>query len=81
LNAHPLKCFFITHLHSDHTADLTDFIFTPAVLDRNAPLEIYGPKGLKNMVNHLMKAFKENMDIRVQGLLGMRMDRRLTHMK
>ena len=68
LDARQLKRLFITHLHSDHTAGLTDFIFTPAVLDRNTPLEIYGPKGIKNMVNHSMKAFKEDMDIRIHGL-------------
>jgi ribonuclease BN (tRNA processing enzyme) len=68
LDANQLKRLFITHLHSDHTAGLTDFIFTPAVLDRNAPLEIYGPKGIKYMVNHFMKAFKEDMDIRIHGL-------------
>ena len=68
LDAHQLKRLFITHLHSDHTAGLTDFIYTPAVLDRNAPLEIYGPKGIKYMINQFMKAFKEDMDIRIHGL-------------
>src|ERR1700741_4593843 len=44
LQASQLRKLFITHLHSDHTSGYPDFIFTPAVLDRNAPLQVYGPK-------------------------------------
>lgn len=63
-----LKKLFITHLHSDHTVGYADIIFTPAVLDRNAPLEVYGPAGLKNMTNYLMKAYSEDISIRINGL-------------
>ncbi len=68
LEASALKHLFITHLHSDHTVGYPDMIFTPAVLDRNAPLEVYGPKGLQEMTHHIMAAYKEDMDIRLKGL-------------
>src|SRR5215813_1295002 len=63
-----LRRLFITHLHSDHTAGLPDFILTPAVLERDAPLEIYGPPGIKKMIDHLLKAYAEDVDIRLHGL-------------
>ncbi len=62
-----LKVAFVTHLHSDHTAGYPDLIFTPAVLDRNAPLEVYGPKGLSAMTKHILKAYGEDMRIRLHG--------------
>jgi ribonuclease BN (tRNA processing enzyme) len=63
-----LKTLFITHLHSDHTVGLPDVIFTPAVLDRHAPLAVYGPPGTRRMVNHLLAAWSEDVAMRVNGL-------------
>jgi ribonuclease BN (tRNA processing enzyme) len=63
-----LNHLFITHLHSDHTAGYPDFILTPAVLRRKGPLEVYGPKGLKSMTDYLLKAYAEDIDIRLNGL-------------
>lgn len=68
LEAAQLRTLFITHLHSDHTIGLADIILTPAVLDRNAPITIYGPVGTKNMTNHTMSAYKEDIDMRIYGL-------------
>lgn len=68
LEASQLKKLFITHLHSDHTAGLADIIFTPAVLDRNAPIYVYGPPGIKYMTQHILDAYKEDIDIRINGL-------------
>ena len=68
LQADQLRTLFLTHLHSDHTAGLSDLIFTPAVLDRNAPLRVFGPKGTRKMVRHTQKAFQEDMKIRIHGL-------------
>ncbi len=63
-----LKTLFITHLHSDHTIGSPDVIFTPAVLDRHSPLEVYGPPGTRRMVNHLLAAWSEDVAMRVRGL-------------
>lgn len=68
LEASQLRKLFITHLHSDHTAGLSDFILTPAVLDRNTPLEIYGPVGIKKMTSHILKAYREDINTRINGL-------------
>lgn len=63
-----LRRAFITHLHSDHTTGYPDLIFTPAVLERNAPLEVYGPPGLAAMTKHIMQAYRADIDIRLHGL-------------
>ena len=59
---------FITHLHSDHTAGLPDLIFTPAVTGRRQALELYGPRGLRSMTNFILKAWREDMQVRLHGL-------------
>jgi ribonuclease Z len=59
---------FVTHLHSDHTAGLPDLIFTPAVTGRAAPLELYGPPGLRRMTSLVMKAWAQDRDVRLHGL-------------
>jgi ribonuclease Z len=68
LSVEKLRRLFVTHLHSDHTAGLPDFILTPAVLERDAPLEIYGPPGIKGMTDHILKAYSEDVEIRTHGL-------------
>lgn len=59
---------FVTHLHSDHTTGYPDLIFTPAVTGRKEPVEVFGPPGLRAMTSHVMKAWKEDMAIRLHGL-------------
>jgi len=59
---------FLTHLHSDHTVGLPDLIFTPAVSGRRAPFELYGPPGTSAMMQHILEAWSEDMDIRLHGL-------------
>jgi ribonuclease BN (tRNA processing enzyme) len=62
-----LNRVFITHLHSDHTVGLPDLIFTPWVLERTAPLDVYGPPGTKRMVDLLEQAYSEDIEIRLHG--------------
>jgi ribonuclease BN (tRNA processing enzyme) len=58
---------FLTHLHSDHTVGLPDLIFTPWVLGRTTPLEIYGPPGTSRMAGLLEQAYSEDIEIRLHG--------------
>jgi ribonuclease BN (tRNA processing enzyme) len=59
---------FITHLHSDHTLGYPDVIFTTWVMGRSKPLEAYGPHGLQAMTDHIIAAWKEDIDVRTNGL-------------
>jgi ribonuclease Z len=58
---------FITHLHSDHTVGYPDLILTPPNAGREEPLEAYGPPGLNAMTGHILKAFGEDLAIRLHG--------------
>ncbi|HYV06606.1 MAG TPA: MBL fold metallo-hydrolase [Blastocatellia bacterium] len=62
-----LKIAFITHLHSDHTAGLADLILTPWTLERKEPLEVYGPRGIKAMTQHLLAAYSRDIAMRLNG--------------
>lgn len=59
-----LRVAFVTHLHSDHTAGYPDLILTPWAVGRNRPLEVYGPRGLKSMTEHILDAYREDIRIR-----------------
>lgn len=59
---------FVTHLHSDHTAGFPDLILTPWVLERDTPLEVYGPEGITDMAKYILKAYEQDINIRLFGL-------------
>ena len=63
---------FLTHLHSDHSVGYPDLILTPWAVGRKRPLEVYGPKGLKDMTEYILKAYQEDIRIRTKDkeLLG-----------
>lgn len=63
-----LKTVFLTHLHADHTAGYPDLVFTPWILGRKRPLDVYGPKGLRAMTRHLLKAWQIDIEDRVTGI-------------
>ena len=57
LEVKKIKTAFLTHLHSDHTTGYPDLILTPWVLDRDQPLQVYGPVGINAMTDHILKAY------------------------
>lgn len=67
LNIQNLKHAFLTHIHSDHSAGLSDLILTPWVLGRDESLKIFGPKGTKDMVYHVTKAYELDIEYRING--------------
>jgi ribonuclease Z len=62
-----LQYAFATHLHSDHTLGLADLILTPWILERETPLTVYGPRGLRAMANHLVSAYALDVGVRTTG--------------
>lgn len=68
LEASQLTTAFITHLHSDHTLGMADLILTPWVLERTTPLRLFGPAGLKSMVDHTLSAYEADIQARRYGL-------------
>jgi ribonuclease BN (tRNA processing enzyme) len=60
-----LRIVFVTHLHSDHTVGYPDLIFTPWVIGRKTPLEVYGPKGIKEMTDDVLAAWKGDIEERI----------------
>jgi len=63
-----LDIVFLTHLHSDHTLGLPDLWLTPWILERTAPLRIYGPTGTRRLTDHMHAAWQADIRIRLDGL-------------
>src|SRR5260370_28603999 len=59
-----LRVAFVTHLHSDHTVGYPNLIFTPCTVGRRVPLEVYGPKGLNAMTQHILEAYQVDIETR-----------------
>ena len=67
LKAERIGMVFLTHLHSDHTVGLPDVIHTGWVAERARPLQLYGPRGTRDMVDHLTRAWSEDIRVRTEG--------------
>ena len=57
-----IKHIFISHLHGDHFYGLIGLISTFRLLGRTAPLTIYGPKGIKEIITLQLKLAKSWTD-------------------
>lgn len=55
---------FITHLHYDHIVGLADLMMSGWVFQRDRPLEVWGPVGVKAHLEHLTRAY--DADIRAR---------------
>ena len=51
-----IDAVFVTHLHSDHTTDMADFLVMRWVGGIKSPLPIYGPVGTKRMIAGFQEA-------------------------
>src|SRR5947207_1735234 len=58
---------FATHLHSDHTLGFAYLILSPWAPEREVPLEVYGPRGLRDMASHLVAAYEQDIRVRATG--------------
>ena len=57
-----LRYLFVTHLHADHTIGIPSFIVSPYKFNAPHAKEIYGPLGIKQMVDHILKAYEVDID-------------------
>jgi len=56
---------FLTHLHSDHVIQIPDLLLTGwAGGGRKIPLEVWGPAGTRDMMDHLQQAFAFDIHVR-----------------
>lgn len=68
LRSRNLKTAFLSHMHSDHTVGFPDLIYSPWVMGRDEPLQVYGPKGMDNMTAHTLAAYDMDKQQRICGL-------------
>jgi ribonuclease Z len=59
-----VKGVFLTHFHSDHIADLGELRLQTWVAERRAPLKVYGPPGVEDVVAGFNKAYSHDADYR-----------------
>jgi len=52
----------------DNLLETADTKGAPGVIERTDPLEVYGPKGLVNMTEHIMAAYERDIRERIDGL-------------
>lgn len=56
---------FLTHLHSDHVIQIPDLLLTGWVGGgRKIPLEVWGPEGTSDMMDHIQQAFAFDIHMR-----------------
>jgi ribonuclease Z len=60
-----IDAIFITHLHSDHTTDLADFLVMRWVGGIRGPIPIYGPVGTSRMVKGVQEAMAADTKYRL----------------
>jgi len=65
LPAEHLSAVFLTHFHSDHIGDLGEANMLSWVNGRDKPLEVYGPKGVKQVVEGFEKAYELDTGYRI----------------
>lgn len=61
-----IHALFLTHLHSDHVVGISDMFLTGWLIgQRETPFRVWGPRGTKDMMAHLERAFEFDIRIRL----------------
>ncbi|WP_342077029.1 MBL fold metallo-hydrolase [Yoonia sp. SS1-5] len=61
-----LSLVLISHLHSDHYLELGALLHTAWVAGLNAPVDVYGPKGLEDYWQAFLTSMKADIDLRIE---------------
>lgn len=61
-----IQAVLITHLHGDHCFGLIGMLSTFGLLGRTAPLHIYAPAALEDMLSQQMKLFCHDFDYAIE---------------
>lgn len=61
-----LNTIIITHYHSDHTLELGNLLHTAWCSNLTHPVDIYGPVGLKDMMDGFFQFQKHDIAIRIE---------------
>jgi len=56
---------FLTHLHSDHISGLADLWLTSWIWQRQNKMNVFGPLGTVNFINHIEQAYTEDINLRI----------------
>jgi len=72
LSLYRLERIFITHLHGDHIYGIFGLMASRGMLQTEMPLEIYGPPGLREMIDTVMRLsqLKLPFDLNIRELQG-----------
>jgi len=60
-----LSAVFITHFHSDHISDLGEANFWSLAMGRSKALDVFGPEGIKDVVDGYNMAYKHDTSYRI----------------
>ncbi len=55
---HKKQKIFVTHMHGDHVLGLPGLLQTMALMDRNKPVDVYGPVGLAHFLDCLRETLQ-----------------------
>ena len=60
-----VRYVFITHHHSDHNLELGPLIYNAWITGQHIKFDVYGPPGLKNMIDDFFRYQKFDIDTRI----------------
>ena len=67
LRVDQISAIFLTHMHSDHVVGIPDLWLTGWLRTRmDKPLNVFGPPGTRQMMEHLRQAFEMDIQDRIE---------------